>query len=126
MVDPATRPQGDGLTLAVMANSRKENEHRLALDPRHLSRIPAELRPRVFLETGFGTRHGFPDAELAEWVGGFGTHDELVARCDVVLQPKPVLADIEELRPGQVFWGWPHCVQDSATHPAWRSIASSP
>jgi len=96
-----------------MANSRKENEHRLPIDPRHLSRIPPELRPRVFLETGYGTSQGFTDAELAEFVGGFGSHDELVATCDVVLQPKPVLADIAELRPNQVFWGWPHCVQDT-------------
>lgn len=106
------RTHDSGLTLAVMATSRKENEHRLAVDPRQLSRIPAELRPRVFLEAGYGTRHGFSDGELAEWVGGFGTHDELVERCDIILQPKPVLADIAELRPNQVFWGWPHCVQD--------------
>ncbi len=101
------------MTLAVMANSRKENELRLALDPRHLARIPAELRPRIFLETGYGASHGFTDAELSEWVGGFRSHDQLVAECDVILQPKPVLADIAELRPNQVFWGWPHCVQDS-------------
>ena len=106
-------PQNSELTLAVMATSRKENERRLALDPRHLSRIPPELRSRVFLESGYGASHGFSDADLAEWVGGFGSHDELVARCDVILQPKPILADIAELHPHQVFWGWPHCVQDA-------------
>ncbi len=79
MVPEADRPQDRELTLAVMANSRKENEHRLALDPRHLSRIPPELRPRVFLETGYGASQGFTDAELAEYVGGFGSHEELVA-----------------------------------------------
>ena len=107
-----TRTQDGGLTLAVMARSRKPDEARLAIDPHHLSRIPEELRPRVFLETGYGARHGFSDADLAEWVGGFGSHAELVERCDVILQPKPVLDDIAELRPHQVFWGWPHCVQD--------------
>lgn len=113
MVAMSEVPKDSELTLAVMANSRKENELRLALDPRHLPRLPAELRPRVFLETGYGAAHGYTDAELAEWVGGFGTHAELVARCDVILQPKPVLPDITELRPNQVFWGWPHCVQDA-------------
>lgn len=113
MVEMSAEPQGSELTLAVMAKSRKENEHRLPLDPRHLSRIPPELRSRVFLENGYGASHGFTDAELAAWVGGFGSHEQLVARCDVILQPKPVLADIAELRPNQVFWGWPHCVQDS-------------
>jgi len=112
MVEMSAGPQGSELTLAVMANSRKENENRLALDPRHLARIPAELRPRIFLETGYGASRGYTDEALAEWVGGFGSHDELVAKCDVILQPKPILADIAELRPNQVFWGWPHCVQD--------------
>lgn len=102
-----------GLTLGVMGHSNKENERRLALDPRHLSRIPEDLRPSVFLEHGYGAAFGFAEQDLAEWVGGFGTHAELVAECDVILQPKPVLEDIAELRPGQVFWGWPHCVQDA-------------
>jgi alanine dehydrogenase len=96
-----------------MGHSRKENERRLAIDPRHLSRIPEQLRPRIFVEHDYGADFGFTDPELAEWVGGFGTHAELVAGCDVILQPKPVLDDVAELRPGQVFWGWPHCVQDA-------------
>jgi alanine dehydrogenase len=100
-------------TLAVMGRSRKENERRLALHPKHLERIPDELRPRVFLENGYAAQFGIPDAQLAPWVGGFASHDELIERCDIVLQPKPVLSDLAELRPHQVFWGWPHCVQDS-------------
>jgi alanine dehydrogenase len=100
------------LTLAVMGRSRKENEHRVALHPKHLERIPEELRARIFLETGYGAGFGVEDDELAPWVGGLASHDDLVARCDVILQPKPLLADLAELRPHQVFWGWPHCVQD--------------
>ncbi|MEA4944511.1 MAG: N(5)-(carboxyethyl)ornithine synthase [Propionicimonas sp.] len=101
-----------GPTLAVMGRSRKENERRLALHPKHLERIPDELRSQVFLETGYASRFGVPDAELAPWVGGFGSHDELVERCDIVLQPKPVAAELASMRPHQVFWGWAHCVQD--------------
>ena len=100
-------------TLAVMGRSRKENERRLALHPEHLARIPDELRPRIFLERGYGAEFGVSDAELAGWVGGIASHDELVQRCDIVLQPKPLLADLAELRQHQVFWGWPHCVQDA-------------
>lgn len=96
-----------------MGRSRKENERRLALHPKHLERIPDELRPRIFLETGYADQFGIPDAHLDRWVGGFGCHDELVERCDIVLQPKPILDDFLELRPHQVFWGWPHCVQDA-------------
>ncbi len=103
---------GGRLTLGVMGRSRKENEHRLALHPDHLVRIPHALRDRVFLEQGYGERFGVSDEELKGAVGGLLTREQLVAECDVVLQPKPVLDDIAALRVGQVFWGWPHCVQD--------------
>ena len=102
----------DQLTLGVMARSRKENERRLPLHPHHLARIPDDLRQSVYLERGYGDRFGMSDDELKGWVAGFRTHEQLVAECDVVLQPKPLLSDIAELRVGQVLWGWPHCVQD--------------
>jgi alanine dehydrogenase len=103
----------DELSLGVIATSRKEHELRLPIHPRHLERIDADLRRRVFLERGYGERHGFPDAELAGVVAGLRSRDELVAECDVIVLPKPLHADIAELRPGQVLWGWPHCVQDA-------------
>ena len=102
-----------GLSLGVMARSRKENERRLPLHPAHLSRIPADLRQRVYLERGYGEPFGVSDDELEAVVAGLATHEELIARCDVVLQPKPLLSDVAELRDGQVLWGWPHCVQDT-------------
>jgi alanine dehydrogenase len=107
-VENTARP----LSLGVMGRSRKENERRLALHPRHLSRIPEDLRSRIYLERGYGEEFGFSEDQLENWVAGFLTHDEIVAECDVVLQPKPVLSDITQLRTGQVLWGWPHCVQD--------------
>ena len=54
------------------------------------------------------------DDQLEGWVAGFRTREQLVDECDVILQPKPLLSDIAELRVGQVLWGWPHCVQDEA------------
>ncbi|MCB0911250.1 MAG: N(5)-(carboxyethyl)ornithine synthase [Propionibacteriaceae bacterium] len=101
------------LSIGVVGRSRKENEHRLPLHPAHLDRIPAELRAQVFLEHGYGRPFGPSDDDLAEYVGGFRTREELVAECDVVLLPKPVLDDISGLRDGQVLLGWPHCVQDA-------------
>ncbi len=100
------------LSLGVMARSLKENERRLALHPQHLARIPDDLRGRIYLEHGYGDDFGATEAELAGWVAGFRTREQLVAECDVILQPKPLLADITDLRVGQVLWGWPHCVQD--------------
>ena len=55
----------DELTLGVVATSRKEHERRLPIHPRHLERIDADLRRRIFLEHGYGERFGFADDELA-------------------------------------------------------------
>jgi alanine dehydrogenase len=96
-----------------MAQSLKENEHRLPLHPRHIHRIPEQLRPGIMLERGYGQRFGVADDQLERFVGGFRTRAELVEECDVILAPKPLLADISALRVGQVLWGWPHCVQDA-------------
>jgi alanine dehydrogenase len=100
------------LSLGVLARSRKENERRLPIHPHHLARVPDDLRPSVFLETGYGEQLGLSDDELAGQVAGFRTHEQLVAECDVILAPKPLIDEIAELRDGQVLWGWPHCVQD--------------
>jgi alanine dehydrogenase len=101
------------LTLGVMARSQKENERRLPLHPAHLERIPKELRSSVYLERGYGDRFGLTDQQAQRWVAGVRTREQLIDECDVILQPKPVLDDIAALREGQVFWGWPHCVQDA-------------
>jgi alanine dehydrogenase len=100
------------LSLAVLARSRKENEHRLAIHPRHIEQIGAGLRARIFLEQGYGEQFGVPDEELAPWVGGLAPREQLLAECDVILLPKPLPQDVEQLRAGQILWGWPHCVQD--------------
>jgi alanine dehydrogenase len=100
------------LSVGVVATSRKQDERRLAIHPRHVERIDAALRRRMFLEQGYGERFGFSDAQLAPLVGGLRSRDELLADCDVLLLPKPVPADLEALLAGQVVWGWPHCVQD--------------
>jgi alanine dehydrogenase len=100
------------LTLGVVATSRKPDERRQAIHPAHLERIDADLRARMFFERGYGDALGSSDEEIEPLVGGMRSRDELFARCDVLLLPKPLPADLETLRPGQVVWGWPHCVQD--------------
>jgi alanine dehydrogenase len=103
----------DGLTLGVVATSGKRHERRLPIHPRDLGRIDADLRSRMFLERGYGCRHGFGDDEIEAQVAGLRSREELIAGCDAVVLPKPVHADVASLRPGQVIWGWPHCVQDT-------------
>ena len=102
----------DHLSLGVFAGSRKQAERRLPLHPRHIADIDQDLRERIYLEHGYGSRFGFADADLAPFVGGHRSREQLVADCDVLLQPKPLAADVAEMREGQVLWGWPHCVQD--------------
>jgi alanine dehydrogenase len=102
------------LSLGMFGISHKENEHRLPIHPLHLDRIEADLRARIFLERGYGGRFGIADAQLAPLVAGVRSRQELIAGCDVIVLPKPTEDDIADLREGQVFWGWPHCVQDYA------------
>jgi len=103
----------DGLTLGVVATSGKRHERRLPIHPRHLERIDADLRSRMFLERGYGCRHGFGDDEIEAQVAGLRSREELIGGCDALVLPKPVHTDVAALRPGQVLWGWPHCVQDT-------------
>ena len=102
------------LTLGVFAGSLKQDEKRLPLHPRHIADIDPDLRERIYLEHGYGSDFGFSDADLAPLVAGHRSHEELVAECDVLLQPKPLETDVAGMREGQVLWGWPHCVQDAA------------
>jgi alanine dehydrogenase len=100
------------LSLGVIGSSAKENERRLPLHPDHLVRIPRALQQRITLEHGYGARFRYSDSELANSVAGFASREEILAGSDVVILPKPQHADVAAMGPGQVLWGWPHCVQD--------------
>ncbi|MBO0679071.1 N(5)-(carboxyethyl)ornithine synthase [Mycolicibacterium sp. S2-37] len=104
---------GTELSLGVLARSRKPDEQRLPIHPAHLSKIAPEIRSRLFLETGYGSDFGATDDGLAELVGGIRTRAELISDCDVIVLPKVQAEDLEEMRTGQIVWGWPHCVQDT-------------
>ncbi|KAA1419179.1 alanine dehydrogenase [Nocardioides humilatus] len=101
------------LGLGVVGSSAKENEHRLPLHPEHIPHLDADLQARITLEHGYGAKFGASDASLAPHVAGFATREEILADSDVVLLPKPQLADVKEMGQGRVLWGWPHCVQDA-------------
>lgn len=102
------------LRLGVLAHSSKPDEKRLPLHPSHFERIDDDLREHMLLERGYGERFGITDAQLEPLVAGIRSREEIIAECDVVLLPKPQASDLEDLRDGQVLWGWPHCVQDRA------------
>jgi alanine dehydrogenase len=102
------------LTLGVFGTSRKENERRLPIHPLHLETIDSELRRSIYVEDGYGAHFGTTKETLADVVAGVRTQEQLVDECDVLLLPKPLAEDLDVMRPGQVLWGWPHCVQDEA------------
>ncbi len=102
----------DYLSLGIMARSRKNDERRLSIHPLHIEHIDADLRELISLESGYGDRFGVSDYHLGALVGRVCSREQLIAESDVILLPKPQPADLDELRQGQVLWGWPHCVQD--------------
>lgn len=102
------------MTLGILSSSRKPDERRLPVHPLHLERIAPELRQHIRLERGYGERFGFSDSQLEPLVAGMASREELIADSDVILLPKPQPEDLADLRDGQVLWGWPHCVQDTA------------
>lgn len=66
------------------------------------------------VESGYGEQFGVDDQQLAQFVGSIGTRAEVIAASDVLLLPKPQPSDLEDMKEGQILWGWPHCVQDAA------------
>ena len=105
-----TSPQ---LTVGLVARSRKENEQRLPIHPMHFQKIDDDLRGFIYLEHGYGEPFGMTDAQLSPHVAGFRSRSNLIAECDVIVIPKILPGDLEEMREGQIVWGWPHCVQDT-------------
>ncbi len=110
---PPGEPRSTTLkTLGVVGSSRKPDERRVPLHPRHLERIDEDLRARMIVEEGYGEAFGFSDEQLAGLVGAVRPRHVVLTTAEIVLLPKPQLADLTELPHGAVLWGWPHCVQD--------------
>lgn len=99
-------------TLGVIGKSLKENEKRVPIHPDHLERIPRMVRRNITFEAGYGERFGMKDARLASLSSGcVATRNEIFNDFDIVLIPKPLAEDLEQIREGAIIWGWPHCVQ---------------
>ena len=58
---------------------------------RHVERIEVGLRRCIYLERGYGERFGVPDGQLASYVAGFRSREQLLVDCDVILLPKPLV-----------------------------------
>lgn len=102
------------LTLGLLANSSMENERRLPIHPRHLDRVDADVRARMIVEHGYGADFQLEPGYVESRVGRVAARSDVLASADVLLLPKPQLADVAEISAGGILWGWPHCVQDVA------------
>ena len=102
------------LETGVVGTSRKENELRVPIHPRHLERIDRRVRGALVFERGYGDRFGVSDADLTGLGFGLADREEVLAGCEVVVLPKPLTEDLAEMREGATLWGWPHCVQQRA------------
>ncbi len=91
----------DQLTMGVIGQSYKANEHRAPIEPSHIAEIPPELRARIYFQAGYGERFGVSDATIAAQCGVVLATDDLYARCDIILLPKPTQADFPRWRDGQ-------------------------
>lgn len=99
------------LKLGVIGSSKKENEQRLPIHPKHLRRLPERIRRQLIFEEGYGAPFDLSDAQIAAQTGGTAPRQELLADVGAVIIIKPVVSDLEALREGGLLWGWPHCVQ---------------
>ncbi|MDQ6997962.1 MAG: N(5)-(carboxyethyl)ornithine synthase [Mariprofundus sp.] len=101
-------------TFGVIGTSRMENEQRVPIHPRHLSRMPAELRQQLVFEQGYGEPFGISDSEIVAQSGGMATRHELLAEIGSVIISKPMETDFQELKEGGTLWGYVHCTQQRA------------
>jgi len=99
--------------LGIFGTSRKANERRIPIYPDHLLRLDPEVRRHCWFETGYAVDYGCTDAFLAANAGGVLSRDELFRKCDLMVLPKPLVADLQSMHAGQVLCGWSHCVQQT-------------
>ena len=99
------------LTLGVIGRSRKENERRVPIHPRHFPQIPDALRGHIIVEEGYGERFELSDRDIANELGHVMPREKVFEHAEIVLLPKPLPEDLRAIRDGGVHWGWPHCVQ---------------
>ena len=99
--------------IGVIGTSRKVDEKRVPIHPDHLSRLPKDLRKQLIFEKGYGAPFGLDDDFFVSQSGGVASRHELLADLGSVIIPKPVLADLQEIREGGFIWGYPHCAQQS-------------
>jgi len=52
------------MNIAVIGTSRKENEKRQPIHPKHIAGIPENVRAHLYFEKGYGLPFGTSDEEI--------------------------------------------------------------
>lgn len=102
------------MNIGIFGTSLKEDERRVPVFPEHLGRFPEPLRRMMTFEAGYGRAFGFGDESFLRHGSRVDSRIGLFGSCDLLVLPKPMPADLEKMRPGQVLFGWPHTVQQTA------------
>lgn len=102
------------LTMGVIGTSKKQDERRIPIHPEHLNRLPEHIRKQLIFEKGYGKPFNITDEEIRSQTGGIATRSEILSDIGSAIIAKPVQIDLEEMKPGGVLWGYPHCAQQEA------------
>ena len=102
------------LSIGVVSTSLKDNDRRVAIHPDHLGQIPEQIRKYLYFEQGYGVPFGMKNDTIASMTGGLLSRDGIFENCDIVLLPKPMQDDFNQMKENGILWGWAHCVQKQA------------
>jgi N5-(carboxyethyl)ornithine synthase len=109
-----SKGEGCMVNIAVIGTSKKEDERRVPIHPRHISLIPENVRGKLFFQKGYGMPFGVDDAQIQAMTGNaLLERGELLGSFPVILITKPVLADFERIKEEAFVCGWIHSVQQS-------------
>ena len=99
---------------AIIATSRKEEERRVPIHPRHIELIPKKVRDELYFEQGYGESFGVSDNQISSMTGNEAVgRRKLLSGFHSFIITKPVEEDFKEVPDGSTVWGWVHSVQQS-------------
>lgn len=99
------------LKMGVIGTSKKEDERRVPIHPEHLKRLPVNIRKQLIFEKGYGKPFNINDEEISALTGGIATRSDILSQLGSAIIAKPMLSDLEDMKPGGTIWGYPHCAQ---------------
>ena len=100
------------LTIGVIGNSNKENEHRVPIHPEQIEWIDLSVRKKMYFEKGYGLPFQIPDEVIEDQTAGMLDRQQIFEKCDVIILLKPDIKDLEFFMDGKIIWGWLHCVEE--------------